>query len=166
MLASFCCDPLEKPCPGGLLLIWEGGGLEGIAPGTLVSVAASLLADLPALPATVDLEIRSQGSCNFVAREKSWSLYLDCLDSFDLGRIEEVLEAAAQAGCDWVVAAPVLQRELRYRLYSLVRLLCDRLKLKFSIFEDQELEAAERLNHYLANQRGCCRFRSLRSQRV
>jgi hypothetical protein len=35
--------------------------------------------------------------------------------------------------------------------------LCDRFKLKFSICEPAELPPSERLNGYLASQRGCCR---------
>lgn len=163
MLASFCCDPLEKPCPGVFLHRWDGGDLPELPAGSLVSVPVG---PLPSLPAGVDLEVRSQGECGFLSRERPWSLYLDCLDPFDLGQVEGVLEAAAAAGCDWVVAAPVPDQAVRYRLYSLVRLLCDRFKLKFTIFEDQEREPAERLNHYLASRRGCCRFRSLSGQRA
>ncbi len=131
--------------------------------GSLVSVPVG---PLPSLPLGVDLEVRSQGDYRFESREQPWSLFLDCLDPFDLGLVEEILEAAAAAGCDWVVAAPVVQQAVRYRLYSLVRLLCDRFKLKFTIFEDKDHEAADRLNHYLASRRGCCRFRSLSGQRA
>ncbi|MFN8606272.1 MAG: hypothetical protein U0931_01985 [Vulcanimicrobiota bacterium] len=155
---SFCCDPLERPCPGALVHLWEGGVLPWLPTGSLVSVPVG---PLPQLAPGLDLEVRSQGSCSFQASSQPFSLYLDCLDPFDLGVAEEVIEAAAAAGCDWVVAAPVADQALRYRLYSLVRLLCDRFKLKFSIFEDQPREPADRLNHYLASRRGCCRFRSL-----
>lgn len=163
MLASFCCDPLEKPCSGAPLFRIEDGELPEVPRGSLVSWPPGRA--LPDLPEGVELEVRSQGCCAFERRQKPWSLFLDCLDPFDLGLVEEVLEAAAQAGCDWVVAAPLRSPVLRYRLYSLVRLLCDRFKMKFTIFEDRELEPAERLNHYLANRRGCCRFRSLSGQR-
>lgn len=163
MPANFCCDPLEKPCSGAPLFRIEEGELTEVPRGSLISWPVGR--PLPDLPEGVDLEVRTRGSCSFERREKAWSLFLDCLDPFDLGSVEEVLEAAAAAGCDWVVAAPVHAQEVRYRLYSLVRLLCDRFKMKFSIFEDQPLEPAERLNHYLANRRGCCRFRSLGGQR-
>ncbi|MBX3167918.1 MAG: hypothetical protein KF760_10925 [Candidatus Eremiobacteraeota bacterium] len=163
MLASFCYDPLEKPCTGAPFFRIEDGDLPAVPAGSLVSWPAGR--PLPELLEGVDLEVRSQGCRTFERREKPWSLFLDCLDPFDLGDVEEILEAAATAGCDWVVAAPVRAAHLRYRLYSLVRLLCDRFKMKFTIFEDQELEAADRLNHYLANRRGCCRFRSLSGQR-
>ena len=163
MLVSFCCDPLEKPCSGAPFFGIEDGELPEVPQGSLVSWPAGRA--LPELPEGVDLEVRSQGSRVFEKREKPWSLYLECLDPFDLGQVEEMLEAASAAGCDWVVAGPVRTQTLRYRLYSLVRLLCDRFKMKFTIFEDRELEPAERLNHYLANRRGCCRFRSLSGQR-
>ncbi|MBS2033494.1 hypothetical protein JST97_00790 [bacterium] len=136
--------------------------MPALPAGSLISIPAG---PLPDLPRELDLEVRSQGSRDFVARTEPWSLYLDCLDAFDLGLAEEVIEAAAAAGCDWVVAAPVADQSVRYRLYSLLRLLCDRFKLKFSIFENQQREPAERLNHYLASRRGCCRFRSLGAQR-
>lgn len=163
MLASFCCDPLEKPCSGAPLFRIEDGELVPVPRGSLISWPAGRA--LPELPEGVDLEVRTQGVFAFEARSKAWSLFLDCLEPFDLGLVEEVLESAAAAGCDWVVAAPVPTQELRYRLYSLVRLLCDRFKMKFTIFEDRDLEPAQRLNHYLANRRGCCRFRSLSGQR-
>lgn len=157
-----CCDPLEKPCAGALLHFWEAGPLPQLPPGSLVSAPVG---PLPQLSEGLDLEVRSQGRSDFATRERPWSLYLDCLDPFDLGLAEEVIEAAAGAGCDWVVAAPVAEQAVRYRLYSLLRLLCDRFKLKFSIFEDRPRDPAERLNHYLASRRGCCRFRSLSAQR-
>lgn len=163
MLASYCCDPLEKPCPGAAFFFIEEGELPATPRGSLVSWPIERA--LPILPGGVDLEVRTRGSRAFAARELPWSLYLDYLDPFDLGEVEEILEAAKGAGCDWVVAAPVRAENVRYRLYSLVRLLCDRFKLKFTIFEDQDLEPALRLNHYLANRRGCCRFRSLSGQR-
>lgn len=164
MLASYCCDPLEKPCSGAPLFRVEEGELPEAPRGSLISWPAGRA--LPVLSEGVDLEVRTTGSCAFESRSRPWSLYLDCLDPFDLGRVEEILEAAAAAGCDWVVAASVRGQDVRYRLYSLVRLLCDRFKMKFTIFEDRDLEPAERLNHYLANRRGCCRFRSLSGQRA
>jgi hypothetical protein len=164
VLASYCCDPLEKACSGAPLFRVNQEEMPEVPRGSLISWPAGRA--LPDLPEGVDLEVRTEGSCAFEQREKAWSLFLDCLDPFDLGRVEEILEAAAAAGCDWVVAAPVRAQAVRYRLYSLVRLLCDRFKMKFTIFEDQETEPAERLNHYLANRRGCCRFRSLSRQRA
>ena len=165
MPENACCDPLEKPCAGAPLILVEEGDLPPLCVGALVSWPQHR--PLPELPDGVDLEIRSLGSAHFVNPGRVWSLYLDCLDPFDLGAVEEVLEAAALSGCNWVVAAPLRKpQEFRYRLYALLRLLCDRFKLKFSIYEDQPREAAELLNHYLANQRGCCRFRSLTGQRV
>ncbi|MBN9415700.1 MAG: hypothetical protein J0I12_09710 [Candidatus Eremiobacteraeota bacterium] len=163
MLASFCCDPLEKPCAGAAFFYVEDGELPAVSAGGLVSWPVERR--LPELPPGVDLEVRTSGNLAFQARELPWSLFLDCLDPFDLGGVEPILEAAKGAGCDWVVAAPVRAENVRYRLYSLVRLLCDRFKLKFTIFEDQDLEPSLRLNHYLANRRGCCRFRSLSGQR-
>ena len=163
MLASFCCDPLEKPCSGAAFFFVEEGELLEAPAGALVSWPVERA--LPQLPEGVDLEVRARGTCNFEHRSRPWSLFLDCLDPFDLGFVEEILERAAAAGCDWVVAAPVRAENVRYRLYSLVRLLCDRFKLKFTIFEDRDLEPALRLNHYLASRRGCCRFRSLSGQR-
>ena len=165
MPENACCDPLEKPCAGAPLILIEEGDLPPLCAGALVSWPQHR--PLPELPDGVDLEIRSVGSAYFVNPGRAWSLYLDCLDPFDLGAVEEVLEAAATAGCNWVVAAPLQEsHEFRYRLYALLRLLCDRFKLKFSIYEDQPQETAELLNHYLASQRGCCRFRSLTSQRA
>jgi hypothetical protein len=109
------------------------------------------------------LEIRSRGEREFLGQAQSWSLYLDCLDPFDLGQVEQVLEAAQRAGCNRVVAPGVGgpeggAQDYRYRLYSLIRLLCDRLQLKFSIYDCLPRPAHQRLNHYLASQRGCCRF--------
>lgn len=164
MLASFCCDPLEKPCSGAPFFYIEEGELPEVTAGALVSWPVERV--LPELPEGVDLEVRSGGVCLFESRQRPWSLFLNCLDPFDLGNVEGILEAAAGAGCDWVVAAPVRAENVRYRLYSLVRLLCDRFKLKFTIFEDRDLEPAQRLNHYLASRRGCCRFRSLSGQRA
>lgn len=164
MPVSFCCDPLEKPCAGAAFFRIEDGDLPPLTAGSLISWPVERA--LPELPNGVDLEVRTTGRPTFEPREKPWSLFLDCLDPFDLGEVEAILESAKSAGCDWVVAAPVREENLRYRLYSLVRLLCDRFKLKFTIFEDRDLEPALRLNHYLANRRGCCRFRSLSSQRA
>ena len=166
MLENACSDPLEIPCRDCRLILVEDGPLPEVTPGSLVSWPQRR--PPPALPAGVALEIRTRGELSFYPQERDWSLYLDCLDPFDLGRIEEVLEAAQAAGCHWVVAAGLTTRwegaqDYRYRLYSLIRLLCDRLKLKFSIYETQPLEAHERLNHYLASRRGCCRFPVIRS---
>ncbi|MBT9587825.1 hypothetical protein IV102_31105 [bacterium] len=162
MPANACFDPLEAPCSGGRLIYVDEGPLpDPLPPGTLVSWPQHR--PLPDLPQEVALEIRSRGGEVFFPGAQGWSLYLDCLDPFDLGQVEQVLEAARAAGCIWVVAASVNggeggAQDYRYRLYSLIRLLCDRFKLKFSIYDRHDRPPHQRLNHYLASQRGCCRF--------
>lgn len=160
-----CWDPLERPC-GDFEFCWLSGHepLPELTSGGLVSWPQDR--PLQALPPEVCLEIRCNDPFCFapqLAEERPWSLYLDYLQpgqNDDLATLEPVLEWAAGHGCLLVVAPgrPVAAGEQqRHRLYSLIRMLCDRFRLKFSLFEAQELPKAERLNHYLASQRGCCR---------
>lgn len=141
--ASACFDPLDRPCDGPELalqvLTWPSGQPlpEDVAP---------------------NLTVEIHGLPPYVALGRPWSLWLEELDPFDLGRVEQILEQAAEAGCRLVVATSVEgEANYRYRLYSLVRLLCDRLKMNFSIFEHRSRPLSDRLNHYLASQRRCCR---------
>lgn len=169
MPAHTCWDPLEVPCgwgrpPGFQLIFLEEGELlpaEVLTPPCLVSVSQSVTP--PHLPQDIALEIRCTDPLTFAPPplDQPFSVYLSYVRAFendDIAVVEQVLLQAASAGCRAVVA-PGLRGEAQYRhrWFSLVRLLCDRLKLKFSICEPGELPASERLNSYLASQRGCCR---------
>lgn len=160
MPENVCYDPLKDDCSGFALIFVEDDPLPDELPAGAV-VSWPQHRPLPKLPPGLGLEVRAEGGAHFHTGQ-DWSLFLQDLESFDLGRVEEVLEAAATAGCVRVVAGSVRAREggaqdYRYRLYSLLRLLCDRLKLKFSIYESRPLEKHERFNQYLASRRGCCR---------
>lgn len=167
-LPENCCgDPLEGPCGWGtsdfpLVYFVPQTPLKCLPGGTLVSLPQEF-AQLD-LPQGLHREVRCQDPEPFQPPSLTppWGLfleYLGCLQNHDLGVLEQVLENAARAGCAWVVAPGVEADDAyRYRLYSLLRLLCDQRQLKFSIFEEQAREKSSLLNHYLANARGCCRF--------
>ena len=160
-----CWDPLEKSC-GDFDCCWLS--CDEPTPAVLCGGLISWPQHRPLqpLPTNVSLEIRCSDPgcfCPKIVEERPWSLFLEYLQpglNDDLATLEPVLEWAAQHGCRLVVAPgrPVPGGEQRrYRLYSLIRMLCDRFRLKFSLFEAEELPKNERLNHYLASQRGCCR---------
>jgi len=167
-----CCgDPLLAPCGWGgdgfcLLRVEAGDELPAIPSGSLLSLPQGYpLADIGD---DYELEIRCQAPAQFCPESpgRAWSLYLEFLKPYqldDLGLVEEVLEKSVAAGCRWVVA-PSLQAQsvYRYRMYALIRLLCDRFGLIFSICELAPVEKSERLNHYLANKKGCCRHPAYR----
>lgn len=166
MPENCCGDPLVAPCGwggDGFALHWvdEGDELPAQAPGSLLSLPQGY--PVVGLGHDVEIEIRCQKPATFCPENpgRAWSLYMEFLKPFledDLGLVEMVMEKSAEAGCRWVVA-PSLQAEsvYRYRMYSLVRLLCDRFGLLFSICELAPVEKSERLNHYLANRKNCCR---------
>ena len=142
MKLAACCDPLELPCSDREIqervVAWPAGQSP------------------PQLQPKQQLEIH--GPPPFLTLEQPWSLWLEGLEDFDLGYFEAVVEQAALAGCRLIVAAPLSATQpYRYRLYSLLRLLCDMRKLRFAIFEADPLDKADRLNVYLASQKRCCR---------
>lgn len=166
MPENCCGDPLLAPCGwggDGFCLHWveSGDPLPVPQPGSLLSLPQGYpVADMGV---DFEVEIRCHTPGQFLPTHlgRSWSLYLEFLKPYledDLGVVEEVLEKSAAAGCRWLVV-PSLQAEsvYRYRMYSLIRLLCDRFGLLFSICELAPVEKSERLNHYLANRKGCCR---------
>jgi hypothetical protein len=142
MKPAACCDPLVRPCRDSELeqhlVCWPAGQ------------------PWPDLQPGQQLEIHGQPP--YLSGPWTWSLWLDGLEDFDVGAYELRLEQAAQAGCKLILAAPLqASQHYRYRLYSLLRLLCDHYKMRFAIFEPRPLEAGDRLNHYLASQKRCCR---------
>lgn len=160
-----CWDPLEGPCGTfDVHALSLDDPVPSLGPGCLVSWPQQR--PLEPLPPQACLEIRCEDPLQFrpqFAEDRPWSLFLEYLQpgrNDDLALLEPVLEWSQQHGCRLVVAPglPVVGGEhARYRLYTLIRMLCDRFRLKFSLFEATELPKSERLNHYLASQRGCCR---------
>jgi hypothetical protein len=162
-----CCDPLEVTCgwdrsPFFRLVFVEEELPESNWAGPCLLSLPQWFA-VPELPPHVALELRCTDPFAWTPQScgRRWSLFLEYTIPFqndDLALAEQVLERAAAAGCCAVVAGGLPgASQYRYRWMSLLRLLCDRFKLKFSICEPAELPPSERLNGYLASQRGCCR---------
>lgn len=161
-----CWDPLEVPCGPGVFRLVRLGTEDTLPVGLTAPCLVSLPQDRvwPTVDPTVGLELRCENPDRFEPESpgRAWNLFLEYVRPFvndDLGLLEQVMERAAWAGCAAVVA-PGFDGEstYRYRWFSLVRMLCDRLRLRFSVWEPRERPEDERLNRYLASQRGCCRL--------
>lgn len=160
--AHCCNDPLDAACgwncPGGFTLLSPGDPAEDHA---LWSVAQDDAP--PARPGHLEIRCSDPQSWQPQPLGRPWSVYLENIEpgrNDDLLLMEELLDRAAAAGCTRVVARgwpPPVDIDLRYRWFSLLRLLCDVRKLKFSLCEPEPVPPADRLNHYLASARGCCR---------
>jgi hypothetical protein len=173
-----CYDPIERACGW-----WEPGPGHDLAPaGAWIQtrqanpVGHRLLwsvgvEELDAQPPPGAIEIRWEVR---VVREWEaavpllagatvpgpWSLWLDGLvekQNDDLAAIGSLLEQARASGCGSVeLVSPEGIYEYRYRFTSLVRYLCDELRLKFAVVELEERPNADYLNRYFASIR-CCR---------
>ena len=129
------------------------------------------------IPASVRLEIRHADLEPLASWLESWgrpwTLRLEALvpqEEDDLAQLQSLLERARSVGCERVLAnlvsaslRPDLREQLqadrayRYRLFSLLRSLCDELGLKFALFELQDVPDKLRFNRFFASARPCCR---------
>lgn len=129
------------------------------------------------LPADVRLEIDRQ---DFERLEewleswgRPWTLRLEHLVpqvDDELSELQALLTKAHGAGCERVLAnlvpaslRPDLREQLqgdrayRYRLFSLLRSLCDQVGLKFALLELDDVPDKLRFNRFFASAKPCCR---------
>ncbi len=130
-----------------------------------------------ALPAEVRLEVDRQDFERLAGWlegwGRPWTLRLEALvpqEDDDLSPLQELLRRAREVGCERVLAnlvpaaqRPELRQQLqadrayRYRLFSLLRSLCDEAGLKFALLELDDVPDKLRFNRFFASARPCCR---------
>jgi len=130
-----------------------------------------------ALPADVRLEVDRQDFerlADFLEGwGRPWTLRLEALvpqEDDELSELRALLLKARQAGCERALAnlvpagrRPELREQLqadrayRYRLFSLLRSLCDEVGLKFALLELDDVPDKLRFNRFFASARPCCR---------